>query len=153
MAENCDFLIEARSPAAESGTVSSETALPMRRRGRPPGMRNRVTKEGKSRIAESAPWELLIRVMEGRTFMRAEEGGRVSRRVKPTLEQSVKAAELLLRRVVPEIKAQEVSGPGGAPVQTQQLDGPRQQQLDGERSLAAINTLRQLAGLPPREAP
>ena len=130
MAENQDNSVDARSDGAVDETVSSEAAPespPTKpRRGRPKGSVNKVNRIAKEAITAAAPHAFLIRVMEGRVFKRAgEEGGQRAVTVRPTLTQSINASETLLRKIAPDIRAQEISGPGGEPITVQKPKSSR----------------------------
>ncbi len=121
MAENSDISIEARASGAVIETVPSEAApesAPAKpRRGRPKGSVNKTNKIAKEAITEAAPHAFLIRIMEGRKFMRAAEDG-AKRKVAcyPTLQESTAAARTLLAKTCPDMKAVELAGPNAEPL-------------------------------------
>ncbi len=93
----------------ENETVSASAARAKRRPGRPQGSKNKVPKAVKEAILEADPVNHLIRVMKGQKFMRAvDEGGKRRIAVYPTLVESNRAAETLLRKVAADLKAVEV---------------------------------------------
>lgn len=105
-------------PVGVSCVPESEPAKP--RRGRPKGTPNKVNRIAKEAIAEAEPHSFLIKVMLGRQFKRAGTEG-AKRRVAcyPTLGESITAAETLLRKIAPDMKATEISGPEGGPIRTE----------------------------------
>ncbi len=116
-----EVVIEARGaePVVETGTRPSapESEPPKRKRGRPKGVPNKVNRIAKEAIAEAEPHSFLIRVMEGRVFKRAGESGAKRRTgCYPTLTESISAAETLLRKISPDLKATELTGKDGAPL-------------------------------------
>ena len=85
-----------------------------RHRGRPKGIPNKVNRIAKEAILDAEPHSFLIRVMEGRKFKRAgTDGARATTECYPTLGQSIGAAETLLRKIAPDMKAQEITGADG----------------------------------------
>ncbi len=73
----------------------------------------------KEAIVEAEPHQFLIRVMDGRKFRRAgDDGGRRTTDCYPTLPQSIDAAQLLLRKIAPDLRAQEITGADGGPLET-----------------------------------
>ena len=121
MAENGEFPVEARGDAADGETVSAveapDEAATKRRPGRPRGSRDKVTALGRDAITEAAPWDFLIRVMQGRVFKRApEHNGRRTVTIRPTLDQSISAADALMRKVLADMKGVEMAGVDGSPI-------------------------------------
>ena len=103
------------------------------RRGRPKGVPNKVNRIAKEAITKAEPHSFLIRVMEGRKFKRAgTEGAQRTTACYPTLTESISAAETLLRKIAPDLKAQELSGPGGSPL----LEPTRREGLQSRMELA-----------------
>jgi hypothetical protein len=145
MTETLGFLDRHESAEAVRATVSLEN-MPAKRRGRPPGVPNKIARFGKEIINEAAPWDLLIRVMEGRTFRRAEKAGaRRSAPVRPTLEQSIAAAEILMRKVIPDLKSNELTGANGGPIESRSTNV----HINGTRLAEAVAAvLSQHARLP-----
>ena len=117
-----EVVIEARgaAPVVETGTRPSapESAPKKRpRRGRPKGVPNKVNRVAKEAILAAEPHSFLIRIMEGRAFKRAGEPGAKRRTgCYPTLTESISAAETLLRKISPDLKATELTGKDGAPL-------------------------------------
>ena len=118
-AENRAFLNGTPVASTDSKPVGPPCAPEKPKRGgRPKGSVNKVTGIAKEAILAAEPHSFLIRVMEGRKFMRAgENAGRKTTACFPTLEQSVVAAETLLRKISPDIRATELSGPDGGPIE------------------------------------
>ncbi|MEE8225403.1 MAG: hypothetical protein V3R30_01165 [Kiloniellales bacterium] len=89
-----------------------------KRGGRPKGVPNKVNRIAKEAILEAEPHVFLVRIMEGRKFKRAgSDAGRKTVACYPMLEQSITAAENLLRKICPDVRATELSGPGGQPIE------------------------------------
>jgi hypothetical protein len=87
------------------------------RRGRRKGSVNKTNRIAKQAIVEAEPHMFLIKVMKGQKFRRAgSEGGRRTVDCYPTLRESISAGETLLRKIAPDMKAQELSGPDGEPI-------------------------------------
>ena len=103
---------------AEAETVPPKPlAEKPRRRGRPLGVPNKVGRIAKEAIAEAEPHSFLIRIMEGRKFKRAgSDGGQRTVACYPTLAESISAAETLLRKIVPDLKSQELTGDPDKPI-------------------------------------
>lgn len=123
-AENLDFDGNAvqLEPDVKTGAAPESDEKP-RHRGRPKGSRNRTTRLAKEAIAAAAPHDFLIRIMQGRKFKRAGvDGGKATTDCYPTLAQSITAAETLLRKIAPDVKAMEIGGiPGGEPLETRNM--------------------------------
>ena len=120
-----------------SGETAPESAPKKRSRGRPKGSVNKINKIARQAISDAAPHAFLIKIMQGRQFMRAVEEG-VKYRVKcfPTLRESTTAAEILLRKVSPDMRAVEIGGiPDGEPVGVKRVDW---NDLDLARRIALI---------------
>ena len=76
---------------------------------------NAVTRE--FIIKEGAPIQFLCGVVRGRRFTSAAQLGDNKRaHVFPTLDQRLRAAEILSRKTVPDLKSQELTGKDGAPI-------------------------------------
>jgi hypothetical protein len=86
--------------------------------GRRRGTKNKFTVASRDEIVRLGdPVGLMCRVAAGHAvFAAVEPGSRIKVKLIPTLEQRLKAAELLLRKLLPDLKATEVSGPDGAPI-------------------------------------
>ncbi len=86
--------------------------------GRAKGTPNRRTVQTRERIQELAdPIQFLADVMAGRRMTAAGEPGQAKRTwVYPTLAQRVQAGETLLRKLLPDLRATELTGKDGAPV-------------------------------------
>lgn len=119
--ENQDVAVEVSDQASvfETGAASCAPKSAPAKRGRPKGSVNKTNKVAKEAITEAAPHNFLIRVMDGRKFMRAaEEGSKRRTECYPTLSESTAAAETLLRKIAPDMRATEVSGPDGGAIET-----------------------------------
>lgn len=86
--------------------------------GRKKGTPNHSTVQTRERIAKEAdPIGFLIGVSRGLQFERAPNPNSNERvKVRPTLEQSIGAAQTLARKIVPDMRAVEVSGDAGVPL-------------------------------------
>ncbi len=109
----------------------------LNRRGRPKGSMNKTTRLAKEAISEAEPHQFLIRVMEGRKFRRAgTEGARKTTDCYPTLHESISAAELLLRKIVPDLKSQELTGDPDKPIGL--VNGESMSNFETARRIALI---------------
>ncbi len=114
--------------------TETATGAPKRKPGRPMGLprtggrakgtpnrKNLVTRDYV--IKEGAPLQFLCSVVRGRRFTAAAEPGGTKRtHVFPSLDQRLRAAEILSRKVLPDLKATEVTGKDGGPVALTLLD-------------------------------
>ena len=124
--ENQGVAVEVSDQASvfETGAASCAPKSAPAKRGRPKGSVNKTNKVAKEAITEAAPHNFLIRVMDGRKFMRAaEEGSKRRTECYPTLSESTAAAETLLRKIAPDMRSQEISGPDGGPIETRREGG------------------------------
>jgi hypothetical protein len=97
--------------------------------GRKPGTPNRTTAELREQITAARPVEFLIKVAKGRRIRIGPQAGPgEAAYAYPSLEQRLRAAELLMKKILPDLTAAEVTGPGGGPLQV-------------ERSLSALGDL------------
>ena len=80
--------------------------------GRPKGSTNRLTVTARERIAREAdPIGFLIDVAKGKPIEAATEKDTDEvTMVRPTLEQRIAAAQMLARKVAPDMKAVEIDG-------------------------------------------
>ncbi len=124
--------------------------------GRAKGTPNRSTVQTRDRIQELAdPIAFLADVMAGKRMVAAGEPGDMKKTwCYPTLAQRIQAGETLLRKVLPDLKATELTGKDGAPL----IEPTRRDELyssmelarrmafvlaagdDAKRELAALNT-------------
>ena len=114
--------------------VETTTEAPKRKPGRPkgtprtggrqpgtPNRKNQITRD--YIIKEGAPIQFLCGVVRGRQFTSAVQLGDNKRaHVFPTLDQRLRAAEILSRKTVPDLKSQELTGKDGAPIALTLLD-------------------------------
>ena len=86
--------------------------------GRARGTPNRSTVQTRDRIQKLAdPIAFLADVMAGKRMVAAGEPGDMKKTwCYPTLAQRVQAGETLLRKLLPDLKATELTGKDGAPV-------------------------------------
>ena len=110
------------------------TETPKRKPGRPKGLpktggrgkgtpnkKNQVTRDYV--IKEGAPLAFLCRVVRGKRFNVAAQVGDNKRvYIYPTLDQSLRAAEILSRKVLPDLKSTELTGKDGGAVALTLLD-------------------------------
>ena len=74
-------------------------------------------------IKEGAPLAFLCSVVRGRRFTAAAGPGDKKRiHIFPTMDQRLRAAEILSRKVLPDLKATELTGKDGGPVALTLLD-------------------------------
>jgi hypothetical protein len=74
-------------------------------------------------IKEGQPLAFLCRVVRGKRFSAAAQlGDRKRVYIYPTLDQSLRAAEILSRKVLPDLKATELTGKDGGPIGLTLLD-------------------------------
>ncbi len=74
-------------------------------------------------IREGAPLAFLCSVVRGKRFTAAAEPGDGKRvHVFPSLDQRLRAAEILSRKVLPDLKATELTGKDGGPIGLTLLD-------------------------------
>ena len=74
-------------------------------------------------IRQGAPVAFLCGVVRGKRFTAAAEpGGKKRTHVFPTMDQRLRAAEILSRKVLPDLKTTELTGKDGGPVALTLLD-------------------------------
>ena len=89
--------------------------------GRKPGTPNRTTAELREQITAARPVEFLIKVVQGRRIRIGPQGGPgEAAYAYPSLEQRLRAAELLMKKILPDLTAAEVTGADGGPIKTEQ---------------------------------
>ena len=124
-----------RKPGRPRGTPKSG--------GRKKGTPNRSTVQTRDRIQELAdPIAFLADVMGGKRMTAAGELGDKKRTwAYPTLAQRVQASETLLRKLLPDLKATELTGKDGAPL----IEPTRRAELLGtmEAARLILATLRE----------
>ena len=130
--------------------VIDEPRRPGRRKGSPKvpgsgrkaGTPNRSTMTTRERIQELAdPIAFLADVMAGKRMTAAGEPGDMKRTwCYPTLAQRVQASETLLRKLLPDLKATELSGPDGAPL----VEVPQLSLFEASRRLMTMIQLGEL---------
>lgn len=85
--------------------------------GRKKGVPNKITTDVKETILKRGrPLELLCDVARGIKIRVGAQAGPEKVFVYPTLPDRIRAAETLLSKIVPSVKASEISGPDGAPL-------------------------------------
>ena len=127
-------LLEAGTDVSSSEVVyvegNSLEAPPKRRPGRPKGLGkvpgsgrkagtpNKLTKDVRNYILEKGkPLELLFKISCGHKIKVGDADGN-AKRIYPSLADRASAAKVLLSKVLPDIKATEISGPDGGPIET-----------------------------------
>lgn len=106
-------------PVADLNTVAADIGIPAepkpRRRGRQPGSKNQVGADAKAMLAMHglAGIRILCNIAAGKPVWRPLKGGG-RERVVPELADMIAAQKAILSRLVPELKATELSGPDGA---------------------------------------
>ena len=89
--------------------------------GRQKGTPNRTTAELREQITAARPVEFLIKVAQGRRIRIGPQGGPgEAAYAYPSLEQRLRAAELLMKKILPDLTAAEVTGADGGPIKTEQ---------------------------------
>ena len=114
---------------AESASIEFSTTPPKRGPGRPKGIAkvpgsgrkagtpNKLTKDVRNYILEKGkPLELLFKISCGHKIKVGDADGN-AKRVYPSLADRASAAKVLLSKVLPDIKATEISGPDGGPIE------------------------------------
>ncbi len=146
----------ARRAAHDDGlSAPAREAAPAKRRpgkpkglpksgGRQRGTPNRSTVQTRDRILELAdPIAFLADVMAGTRMVAAGEPGDMKKTwCYPTLAQRVQASETLLRKLLPDLKATELSGPDGAPL----VEPTRRDELYSSMELARRTAFMLRAG-------
>jgi hypothetical protein len=86
--------------------------------GRKKGTPNHTTAQTRDRIQQLAdPIDFLADVMNGRRMVAAAEHGAMAKTwVFPTLAQRIQAGETLLRKLLPDLRSQELTGKDGEPL-------------------------------------
>ena len=90
--------------------------------GRKKGTPNKIGSEVRQLILNSGiPVATLLAIASGRRLLRADPAARGKRtKIYPTLTESMTAAEILLRKVLPDARSLEMSGPDGRPIKTEE---------------------------------
>ena len=111
-------------------TTATEKRKPGRPKGYPrsggrkpgtPNKANAITRDYV--IKQGAPLAFLCSVVRGKRFTAAAEpGDRKRAHVFPSLDQRLRAAEILSRKVLPDLKSTELTGKDGGPVALTLLD-------------------------------
>jgi hypothetical protein len=114
------------SDATTTAVVALPAVLPAegeiiqsRPRGRPKGATNKNRVATIERIMrESDPIGFLMKIQRGGKIKAAPESGAQTREwIYPTIDQRQDAAQTLARKILPDLRATEHSGPLGAPLQ------------------------------------
>ena len=115
--------------------------------GRQKGTPDRTTAELRQQITAARPVEFLIKVAEGRRVRIGPQGGPgEAAYAYPSLEQRLRAAELLMKKILPDLTAAEVTGPDGGPIKTEPREQfPELKKLSDEDLLAMREILMRLA--------
>jgi hypothetical protein len=85
--------------------------------GRKKGVPNSVTAELREKITAAKPIEFLIKVCEGQRIRVGPQAGPIAGQfVYPSVEQRLRAAELLVKKILPDLTSSEITGANGAPL-------------------------------------
>ena len=92
--------------------------------GRRPGTPNKINQVSRNYvIRQGAPLSFLCNVVRGKRFTAAAEQGDSKRaHVFPTMDQRIRAAEVLSRKCLPDLKATELTGKDGGAVALSLVD-------------------------------
>jgi hypothetical protein len=107
------------APDGLSGAGNAEPSKPRSKGGRPKNSKNRVSADAKALLLEHgmAGLRALCNFAAGRAVYRPIKGGARERLV-PDVDQMISAQKVIVDRLVPSLKAQELSSPRGlAPIQ------------------------------------
>ena len=101
--------------ATECNTGVDET--PLKKRGRPKGSKNRLTAEARGVLAKHglAGLRQLCAIAAGRPVYRPRSSGE-RQMLMPNLDQMLTAQKAIVDRLVPQLKATELTGAEGAPL-------------------------------------
>ena len=106
------------SAIQEAEAADSETADTPKRRGRPPGSRNKIGKGARALIATEglAGIRMACRIAAGRVlvFNDVDRDTGFKRKLVPTTGDMLTAQRLLLERLVPALKSSELTGADGS---------------------------------------
>ena len=114
--------------------MADETDRPKRKPGRPkglprtggraPGTPNKSSMVTRDYVVkEGAPLQFLCSVVRGKGILAAPEpGARKRTTIFPTVEQRIAAARILAAKVLPDLKATELTGKDGAPIAMTLMD-------------------------------
>ena len=93
--------------------------------GRKPGQPNKITRDIKETIMKRGkPLELLCDVVRGKKVRVGPQAGPGEPEyVYPSLQDRMSAARVLIGKIAPDMKATELSGPDGGPIETTAGDG------------------------------
>jgi hypothetical protein len=76
-----------------------------------------VTAELREKITAAKPIEFLIKVCEGQRVRVGPQAGPLDAQfVYPSVEQRLRAAELLVKKILPDLTSSEITGANGAPL-------------------------------------
>jgi len=104
--------------------------------GRKKGVPNKITTDVKETILKRGrPLELLCDVARGIKIRVGAQAGPEKTFVYPNLPDRIRAAETLLSKIVPSMKASEISGPEGVPLIP---DAPTQNSRQTARAIVAL---------------
>jgi hypothetical protein len=91
--------------------------------GRKPGTPNKLTQDVREYIMEKGqPLELLFKIARGYKIKVGDSDGNAAK-IYPSLTDRAAAARALLAKCLPDMKATELSGPDGGPIETTAGDG------------------------------
>ena len=85
--------------------------------GRKPGTPNKASQVGRDFIIKNgAPVEVLCKIAKGEKIQAAADDTSRRHGIYPSIDQRLAAARILAAKIVPDLKAVEVSGPLGEPM-------------------------------------
>jgi hypothetical protein len=85
--------------------------------GRKKGVPNSITTELREKITAAKPIEFLIKVCEGQRIRVGPQAGPLDAQfVYPSVEQRLRAAELLVKKILPDLTSSEITGANGSPL-------------------------------------
>ena len=108
--------------------------------GRKPGQVNKVTKDIKEMIIKRGkPAELLCDVVRGKKIRVGPQAGPGDPEyVYPTLQDRVSAARVLIGKVAPDMRSQELTGADGGPIETRTGDSSLNPMMELARRFAFV---------------
>jgi hypothetical protein len=136
-------------------TAAEETQPKKRSRGRPKGSRNKLTADARSVLAQHglAGLRMLCRIAAGQPVYRPRGKDGSREKLVPTLDQMLKAQYSVVDRLVPSLKATELTGADGNPIATQDVGHDEHHPRDIARAMLAVLRDAEIAGGGPGPLP